>query len=338
MMASRRRIPTPSWETDHGLAGSFSGSRGQIFVLVAVILLVVAAVGIGSYALIDHYEIQPHKLPGSTALSVGDTKYTTEEFSRRTVMFSTQLGGYKVASYLIPAVDQQLQQEAAVLKFAAEKSVSATDDDIKGQIATLLGIQATDPNFDQRLQEELKSDGLTEQQYRDMAAANVLQTKLKAVFNSELPTAADSVHFRLIAVADQATADNLKTQIDGGADFAALASANSTDTTTKDLGGDAGWAPRGFLASSLETLLFSLDTNQVVTYPGSSSVTIYQLIEKDPAHAIEDAKKSTLASNAYQKWVKDKLSSLTVKDDMDLSTGNPDKISYVFDHAALTTK
>jgi hypothetical protein len=337
MMASRRRIPTPSWETDHGLAGSFSGSRGQIFVVVAI-LLVVAALGIGSYALVNHYEIQPHKVPGSTALAVGDTNYTTEEFSRRTVMFSTQLGGYKVASYIIPAVDKKLQEEATVLKFAAEKSVTATGDDIKGQIATLLGIQATDPNFDQRFQEELTKDGLTEQQYRDMAAATALTTKLTAVFSSELPDKADSVHYRLITVADQATADSLKAQIEGGGDFAALASANSSDAATKTAGGDAGWAPKGFLASSLETLMFSLDANQIVTYPGSSSVTIYQLIEKDPAHAIEDAKKSTLAKNAYQKWVKDKLASLTVEDDMDLNTGNADKISYVFDHAALTTQ
>lgn len=337
-MARQRRIPTPSWERDHGLTGNFSGSRGQIFVMVVAILLVVAAVGVGGYALINHYEIQPRKLPGSTALAVGDTNYSTSEFSNRTKMFSTQLGGYKVYSYIIPAVDQQLQQEAVILKFASEKSVSATDDEIKTQIATLLGIQATDPNFDQRLQEELKSDGLTEVQYRNMATAAVLKTKLTAIFTSELPASADSVHYRLITVADQATADGLKTQIEGGADFATLATASSTDTTTKTTGGDAGWAPRGLLSSSLETLLFSLDANQVVTYPGSSSVTVYQVTEKDPAHAIEDAKKSTLATNAFQKWVKDKLASLTVADHMDVNTGDGDKIKYVFDHAGLTAQ
>jgi hypothetical protein len=338
MMASRRRIPTPSWETDHGLAGSFSGSRGQIIVLVAVVVLVLAAIGIGSYALINHYEIQPHKLPGSTALSVGDTKYSTEEFTSRTIMYSTQLGGYKVYSNLIPAVDSKLREEAAVRSFAGEKNVTATEDDIKAQIATLLGIQATDPNFDQRLQEELTKDGLTQQQYRDMASAAALTTKLKAAFTAELPATADSVHYRAIVVADQATADNLKAQIDGGADFAALASANSTDTATKDKGGDAGWAPRGLLSSSIETLLFSLDINQVVTYPGSSNVTVYQLLEKDPAHAIEDAKKSTLANNDYQKWVKDKLASATITDDMDLNTGNADKLGYVIKHAGLTAQ
>jgi parvulin-like peptidyl-prolyl isomerase len=307
-------------------------------VLVVAILLVVAAVGVGGYALINRYEIQPRKLPGSTALAVGDANYSTSEFSNRAKMFSTQLGGYKVYSYIIPAVDQQLQQEAAILKFANEKSVSATDDEIKTQIATLLGIQATDPNFDQRLQEELKSDGLTEVQYRAMATSSVLKTKLQTIFQSELPATADSVHYRLITVADQATADGLKTQIEGGTDFATLATANTTDTTTKTTGGDAGWVPRGFLSASLETLLFSLDTNQVVTYPGTSSVTVYQVTEKDSAHAIEDANKTTLATNAFQKWVKDKLASLTVADHMNVNTGDADKIKYVFDHAGLTAQ
>jgi parvulin-like peptidyl-prolyl isomerase len=337
-MARQRRIPTPSWERDRGLTGNLSGSRGQVFVMVVAILLVVAAVGVGAYALINQYEIKPRQLPGSTALAVGDTNYSTSEFSNRTKMFSTQLGGYKVYTYIIPAVDQQLQQEAAILKFASEKSVSATDDEIKAQIATLLGIQATDPNFDQRLQEELKSDGLTDVQYRNMATSAVLKTKLQTSFQSELPATADSVHYRLIAVPDQATADSLKTQIEGGADFATLATAHSTDTTTKTTGGDAGWVPRGFLSSSLETLLFSLDKSQVVTYPGSSSVTVYQVTEKDSAHAIEDAKKTTLATNAFQKWVKDKLASLTVADHMNVTTGDADNINYVFSHAGLTAK
>ena len=56
------------------------------------------------------------------------------------------------------------------------------------------------------------------------------------------------MHYRQIQVADQATADDLKAQIDGGADFAALAAANSTDTATKDSGRRRGlgaaWLPQ----------------------------------------------------------------------------------------------
>src|SRR4029078_4034840 len=120
-----------------------------------------------------------------------------------------------------------------------------------------------------------------------------------------LPATLESVHYRQIVVADQATADKLKGQLDAGGDFAALATANSTDTATKEVGGDAGWAPRGFLNTNVESLIFTLDVNQIVTQKSSANVTIYQVLEKDPAHAVDDTKKSTLASNAFHKWQTD---------------------------------
>lgn len=336
---SRRRIPTPSWERErHGFGENLSGTRGQLVALIAVVVLILGAMAIGGFALFDKYYLTPHQLPGSTALKVGATDFSVREFTNRTKMFSAQLSGTTNAQIIIPAVDQQLQHEAIELQFAGEKNVSATEDQIKAEIAKTIGIQVTDPNFDTRFQEELKNTGLTEQQYRNMATASVLSTSLQQSFQAALPANADSIQYRQIVVADQATADKLKAEIEGGADFAALAAANSTDTATKSTGGDTGWTPRGYLSPTLENLLFSLDKNQVVTSPGRSNVTIYQLVDKDPAHAIEDAKKSKLASNQFQQWLKDKLASVTVDDQMNLQTGNSTKVNYVFGHAALTAK
>jgi parvulin-like peptidyl-prolyl isomerase len=336
-MARQRRIPTPSWERDHGI-GDFSGTRGQIAAVVGVIILIIAALGIGGYALLDKYELKPHRIPGSTALAVGDHSYSVGEFVSRTKMFTQQLSGTTNASIIIPAVVSQLQSESIVLQFAAEKNVSANDDEIKTQIATTMSITAADPNYDQRFQEELTTTGLTEEQYRSFATAGVLQTKLQAQFSAELPATLESVHYRQIVVADQTTADNLKAQIDAGADFGALATVNSTDTATKTAGGDAGWAPRGFLGATVENLLFSLDVNQVVVSSGKSNVAIYQLLEKDPAHPVEDSKKSTLATNAFRQWQTDKKAGLTIDNQMDFSTGNADKLKYVFDHSGLTAQ
>lgn len=334
-MARQRRIPTPSWERDHGI-GDLSGSRGQIIAIVGVIILIVAALGIGGFALLEKYELKPRRIPGSTALAIGDAKYSVREFTNRTKMLTAKVSGATSASVVIPSIDNQLQNEAINLQFAAEKNVSASEDEIRAEIATQLGIEANDPNFDQRFQEELTTTGLTEEQYRKLATGNVLRTKLQSAFQTELPAVLESIHYRQITVADQATADTLKAQIEGGADFAALAAASSTDTTTNTAGGDAGWAPRGFLDPTVESPLFSLDINQVVILAGPSNFTIYQVLEKDPAHAVDEAKKSTLASNAFRKWQTDKKASVTIDDEMDLQTGNGDKINYVLDNAGLT--
>lgn len=336
-MSRQRRIPTPSWEKDRGITGGISASRLQMLATGAAALLVLAAFAAIGFGFLSNY-LDDRNRPDSTAIKAGDTEFTVRDFTNRAKMYVTQIGGTSNYQFIIPTVASQLAEQALVLKYANEKSVSATDDEVKEQIATLLGITITDPNFDQRLQEELTKTGLSDQQYRDMARTNVLKTKLNEQFTTELPATIDSIKYRQIVVANQAKADEVKAQIEAGGDFAALALENSTDTVTKDKGGDLGWAPIGFLNTSLNDLLFTLDVNQVVTFAGQSSVTVYQVNEKDPARAIDDDKKATLANQNYQKWLTEKRDAETIVDEMDLNTGNGDKIRYVIDNAGLTAQ
>jgi foldase protein PrsA len=334
-MSRQRRIPTPSWEKDRGITRGISGSRLQMLAALGAAALVLAAVAAIGFGFLSNY-LEDRDRPNSTALKIGDTEFTVRDFTNRAKIYVAQIGGTSNYQFIIPTVASQLAEQAINIKFADEKSVSVTDDEVKTQIATLLGIEGTDPNFDQRLQEELTKTGLSDEQYRDLARGNVLRTKLNDQFSTELPATIDSVHYRQIVVADQAKADDIKVQIEAGGDFAALALASSTDTTTKDKGGDLGWAPKGFLNASLDDLLFSLDVNQVVTFAGRSSVTIYQVTEKDPAHAIDEEKKGTLANQNYQKWLTEKKDSLTIVDEMDFTTGDVEKIRYVIANAELT--
>ena len=336
-MSRQRRIPTPSWEKDRGITGGFSASRLQMLAAGAAALLVLAAFAAIGFGFLSDY-LEDRDRPNTNAITIGDTEFTVRDVTNRAKMYVAQIGGTSNFQIILPTVTSLLAEQTLLLKYANEKSVSATDDEVKEQIATLLGITITDPSFDQRLQEELTKTGLSDQQYHDMARGNVLKKKLNDQFTADLPTTSDSIHYRQIVVADQAKADDIKRQIEEGGDFAALALENSTDTVTKDKGGDLGWAPKGFLNASLDDLLFALDVNQVVTFAGQSSVTVYQVSEKDAAHAVDDEKKATLANQNYQKWLTEKRDAETIVDEMDLNTGNGDKIRYVIDHAGLTTR
>jgi hypothetical protein len=66
-----------------------------------------------------------------------------------------------------------------------------------------------------------------------------------------------------ILVKTKAEADALKAQLDAGADFATLAKANSTDTGSKDQGGDLGCQPKGTFVAAFDAALFSLSLNKV---------------------------------------------------------------------------
>lgn len=335
-MSRQKRIPTPAWEHDHGLAGGLSANRLQMYAIGLVVLLVVGAIGLIGFGFLKDY-IDDQNRPGSTALKVDDRSYTVRDFTERARMYAAQIGSTNY-QFIIPTVSGQLQEEAVVLEYAGEKGVEATDDEVKTEIANLLGITVDDPNFDTRLQEELATTSLSEEEYRDLARGQALRANLIEKFKEELPATLESVRYRQIVVADQATADDLKSQIDDGADFATLATANSTDTTTKDKGGDVGWAPKGYLSESLDSLLFSLQVNQVITYPGSNNVTVYQITETDDARPIDDDKKEPLANRAYSEWLSSKKESAKISDDMDFTNGDVDKIKYVIDHAALTAQ
>lgn len=69
-----------------------------------------------------------------------------------------------------------------------------------------------------------------------------------------------------ILVEDEATADDLKAQLDGGADFATLAEENSTDTGSGAQGGDLGCQPVGTFVPEFETAIDGAEEG-VVTDP-----------------------------------------------------------------------
>lgn len=337
MPKQRRKIPTPSWERDRGALGQqLLGHSPQFYGTVAIVLLVVAALGLVGYGFLSDY-IAKQNRPGSTAVQIGETSYSVEYFTDRLKMYVQQLGGSgsqtAQPSTAIPVIVSQIVGENAILNNASEKQVSATDDDVNTQIASQLGIQATDANFQSRVQEELTRNGLTEAQYRDFNKAHVFQTKLNDVFTAELPAAIESVHYRQIQVDSLATADALRAQIEAGADFAALAKEKSTDTATKDQSGDAGWAPRGLLDKTTEDTLFGLSPNQLTTFPTTSGAFVYQVLEKQVDRPIDGSNKPALANKAFQDWLKSKISALTVVNKMDLTSGDVDKINYAVSHA-----
>ena len=332
-MSKQRRIPTPSWEQDSGIAGGLSGGRAKVFGLIAIILLVVVAVGVvGAGFLMDYIDDQNR--PGSTALRVDDRKYTVKDYTERAKIYVTQTGGNSGANSVIPAVTQDLIEESILIQNAAAEGVEATDEEVKAAVATLLGITADDPNFDARFQEELGTVDLTEEEYRDMARGNVLQEKLTKHFQDNLPATAESLRYSVIQVADQATAVEIKVLLDEGGDFATIAKEQSTDTTTKEAGGDAGWVPRGYLSEQQENVLFGLTLDESIVFPGSSGVFIYRVTEREDAHAIDEDKKPTLAAQQYSEWFTDKQEAAEITNHVDGS--DVDIINYVVDHAELT--
>ena len=80
-----------------------------------------------------------------------------------------------------------------------------------------------------------------------------------------------SVNYRQIQVADQETADDILAQLEAGADFAALATANSLIPDT--VAGEAVWVPQGVLEDPDEAALFGAAGNEITTPPTATGTS-----------------------------------------------------------------
>lgn len=327
------KIPTPAWEQPHSaLTRSFLGRAPQFYGLVAAVLLVFAAAGIIGYAVLSDY-LADRNRPNATAVRVDDVKYDLSYFTDRVKALVQASGGAGAvrAEVAIPQMIDQLVEEVIMRRFGSEKDVAASEDEINADIATRMGLTGKDdPNFQTRFQEELNRTGISETQYRDMAAASVIRKKLLEKFTAELPASAESVRYRQIIVRDQAAADDLRKQIEAGGDFATLAQENSLDTVTKSDGGEVGWVPRGMLDEKVEEQLFGQEVNVITTYSTGNGAYVLQVEEKSPDRALDENQKSVLAQKALADWATEKRDGLTVEE---FVTQNEDNARYVVERA-----
>jgi hypothetical protein len=119
----RRKIPTPVWERDHGaISRPFAGRSPRFFGAIAVVLLVVVALGVIGFGFISDY-IGDQQRPGSTALRIDDSEYTVREFANRLKTFVQDSGGSggqgAQPQVAIPSLVDQLIGETVLLRFAS---------------------------------------------------------------------------------------------------------------------------------------------------------------------------------------------------------------------------
>ncbi len=332
MSKRRAKVPTPTWEHEQtGITRKLDANRWQIWATAGILLLVFASLGVIGWAYLADY-IGDQQRPGSLGLRVADRELTVAEYTQRASLYSEEFG-VATATTVIPALNAALIEEALLLQFADELSVTASDDEVGAEIASRLGIEADDVNFDARLEEELTRTGFSEEEYTELARSAVLVVGVRDSFASEVAESLPSVNYRQIQVADQETADDLVAQLDAGADFATLATENSLILDAAV--GEAVWVPEGVLDEAEEAVLFGLAVNEIMTFTTATAVVIYEVLEISDSREVAEDHRSTLGGAAYLDWLLEKQESVVIVNEFDLQLGNPDKVAYVVSHANL---
>ncbi len=136
--------------------------------------------------------------------------------------------------------------------------------------------------FAQR-QKYLEERALRRAYFNEAIAGAVTEEAARAEYDAFVQQfeAEDEVRASHILVADEAKANELKAEIDGGADFAELAKANSIDPGAAN-GGDLGFFGRGMMVQPFEQAAFALANPGDVSAPVQSQFGwhIIKLAEK----------------------------------------------------------
>lgn len=147
--------------------------------------------------------------------------------------------------------------------------------------------------------------------------AAVTDEALQAAYDARFKDAAPQTEYSAahILVDNEDKAKELKAQIDGGADFAELAKANSTDTGSAVNGGDLGWFGVGMMVKPFEDAVVAATPGTVVgpvqTDFGWHIIKVNET--RQAAQPTIDDIREELAAEIEQKAVEEHIAKLTAE-------------------------
>lgn len=224
-------------------------------------------------------------LPKSAVAEVDGKVITREDLDKAVEELKAQYGDSLPASDTPEYAEVQKQVaerlvNEEILWFEADKlDLTVTDEEINQQLDQYKEQSGGEDAFNQKLEE----NNLTIDRLKDQIRKSLLFQKLypevtkdaepvtdeqALKYYNDNPTQFQQPEMRTVShilVADEATANAVKTRLDAGEDFATLAKEVSTDPGSKDKGGDLGEVPTegsGFVPE-FETAMNTLAVGQV---------------------------------------------------------------------------
>ncbi|WP_445941966.1 peptidylprolyl isomerase [Pseudotabrizicola sp. L79] len=186
---------------------------------------------------------------------------------------------------------------------------------------TALAQSVGEPSLKDRLALENDRRGyLSGVALQTVVASSVTDEALQAAYEAKFADMAPQKEYNAahILVDSEEKANELKTQLDGGADFAELAKANSTDTGSGANGGDLGWFGLGMMVKPFEEAVVAAEPGKVVG-PVQSQFGYHLIMVKETRVAEApslDEMRDELASEIEQAAVQAHITALTEKADV----------------------
>ncbi|MBN1641861.1 MAG: peptidylprolyl isomerase [Anaerolineae bacterium] len=196
------------------------------------------------------------------------------------------------------------------------------------QAAARAGIEVTPEEVERVIERDIEENGgrsafdawlqandWTYEEYQTRQRSMMISSQMFEYITRDVPTKAEQVHARHILVAAEGDARALLSELESGADFAAVAREHSLDPSTKESGGDLGFFPRGTLVvPEVEDVAFSLPVGQVSNVVQSAmGYHIIQVVERVPDRDLTEESWHALREATFRDWVSDLWASANIQ-------------------------
>jgi parvulin-like peptidyl-prolyl isomerase len=340
--AAPRRPPPSALSTTasrRGWRARLGAVNNQLLLIGGTALVIVVVALLILYASYSTY-IKPG---AETAVRVGSRDDDMVYFTRRMRDYLNSPAGAVVSGTQLLTLPTQLAdniiEEETLIQRAGALGVGVSSIDIDKEVATRVraitstadnGAVVRNATTDLAIREYLRASGLSLAEFRRAVHGQVLKPAVQAFFRGQVPAQLPQARFRIITVADEQKAKDLKQQADGGADFATLATQNSTDTATRAQGGFKDWTPKGLLDQPIDDAVFSIPLNTVSDpIKNGDSWSLVRVEERSDARDVTDQDRESLGARRYSDWLDQQKKDLNARGYMDDTA----RQSYALEHS-----
>lgn len=157
----------------------------------------------------------------------------------------------------------------------------------------------------------LKTNGLTEESVRSLIADNLLSGVMSKRHAG--PTSVEQVHASHILVETKETGQEVLDKLAKGEAFADLAAQYSTDTGSKDQGGDLGWFPRGAMVPEFDLVAFSLEPGKVSQLVQTEFGYHIILVQEKAVRELDPALQDQIQQKQFETWLGEQQAKMSIE-------------------------
>jgi len=207
------------------------------------------------------------------------------------------------AQGLLPELQQsvldRLISQELLRQLAEVEELTPTEDEVRAEVEATKARILEQGSFAD-LDEFLESSGLTEADIETLIRDGVIYDKILDAHGG--PKEMEQVHARHILVETEEEGDTVLAGLEEGEDFADLAAEYSTDTGSKEDGGDLGWFPRGVMVAEFEEVAFGLEIGETSELVKTEfGYHVIEVLEKE-VRELEPQFLQAFQQKAFNEW------------------------------------